>query len=371
MKFLHTADWQIGMRAHHAGARAEAIRQERLRTIGRIVDLANERRVDFMMVAGDQFEDAAPELREIASVVAELRRATMPVFVLPGNHDPATMASPYTSAAWRVLAGSNVTTVWEPAIFEVAGAVLLAAPCDKKYSVQDPTLCFQEMPTPDGMVRVGCAHGTLAIGAIVAQDEGDQRGGYPISLNSASRAGLTYLGLGHWHSYYEHMDSGSLIAYSGTPEPTRFADRDCGTVSIVEIDGPRAAPKVERVRVAGLTWLERRFDILDDESFDGAVSTLRAIPDQKRTVVRAVFRGVLSPDQMERAAVERATFNNDFFAYEDCDELDITPANTDAWLRTMPPGLALEIAQRLVTELSGDKSTIALSALVKLRKALS
>jgi len=35
MKFLHTADWQIGMRAAHVGAAGTRVREERLSGRGR------------------------------------------------------------------------------------------------------------------------------------------------------------------------------------------------------------------------------------------------------------------------------------------------------------------------------------------------
>ena len=368
MRFLHTADWQIGMPARHARTRAQAISAERPRTVKRIVDLANEQRVDFMLVAGDQFEDAAPNLSEIAQVVAALKSAIMPVYVLPGNHDPARGDSPYASPAWRALADSKVVTVLDPTTFEVPGGVLLASPCQKKYSIQDPTTIFQELPSADGAIRIGCAHGTLAIGFAQEFDDGNQRGGYPIALNAASRAGLSYVALGHWHSYFESKDGDALIAYSGTPEPTSFADRDCGTVSIVEINGPRAVPKVERMRVAGLTWHDPSFTIVKDVDFHSAVSELERIPDPERAVIKATFRGFLAPSLVETRAIAQATLLPRFFSYNEVDELAVARENTLDWRSAMPTGLAAEVADRLFTELEGENAAVATRALVMLRE---
>ena len=57
MKYLHTADWQIGMRVSHVGEAGARVREERLAAARRVVEAAREGAADFMLVAGDTFED--------------------------------------------------------------------------------------------------------------------------------------------------------------------------------------------------------------------------------------------------------------------------------------------------------------------------
>ena len=57
MRFVHTADWQIGMKAAHVGKAAEKVRSARLETIRRIQHLARESNAEFVLLAGDTFED--------------------------------------------------------------------------------------------------------------------------------------------------------------------------------------------------------------------------------------------------------------------------------------------------------------------------
>ena len=40
MKFLHTSDWQIGMKAESVGRMAERVREERLEAAKRVVQAA-------------------------------------------------------------------------------------------------------------------------------------------------------------------------------------------------------------------------------------------------------------------------------------------------------------------------------------------
>ncbi|MFA5786293.1 MAG: hypothetical protein WDA71_04790 [Actinomycetota bacterium] len=57
MRFLHTADWQTGMKAAHVGGAAARVRDERLLSAQRAVHLAKDNSAEFVVVAGDTFED--------------------------------------------------------------------------------------------------------------------------------------------------------------------------------------------------------------------------------------------------------------------------------------------------------------------------
>ncbi len=57
MKFIHTADWQIGMKAAHIGTSADRVRNERLEAARRVVKVAEENEAEYIFLAGDTFED--------------------------------------------------------------------------------------------------------------------------------------------------------------------------------------------------------------------------------------------------------------------------------------------------------------------------
>jgi DNA repair exonuclease SbcCD nuclease subunit len=57
VKFLHAADWQIGMKAIHVGAMGQRVRDERLAAARRVMLAAKNASAEFILVAGDTFED--------------------------------------------------------------------------------------------------------------------------------------------------------------------------------------------------------------------------------------------------------------------------------------------------------------------------
>lgn len=84
VKFLHTSDWHVGkaIRGHSRAAEHEAVLSE-------IVAVADRESVDLVIVAGDQFETAAPS-PDAERLVYDtfLRLAEIaPVVALSGNHD--------------------------------------------------------------------------------------------------------------------------------------------------------------------------------------------------------------------------------------------------------------------------------------------
>jgi DNA repair exonuclease SbcCD nuclease subunit len=339
------------MKSLQAGEKAGAVREARRKTVERIIELANARQVDFVLVAGDQFEERTPRTAEIGEVVGALRRATMPVYVLPGNHDPAGLDGPYTGEAWKTLAGTRVVTILEPRAYEVPGGVLLASPCTKKYSTGDPTAWFADSDSPPDAIRVGLAHGELQIPGTTETSEGEQRGSFPIPLDAASRGRLDYLALGHWHSFLRQDEGGATIAYSGTPEQTCFTDRDCGTVSIVTIDGPGARPSIERVRTGSLRWIDTSHEISDEASIDRLAEALRTLEAPERILARVHVKGLCTPAATERLGVLEAELAARFFFIEFERAIEARPQTRDAWLAVFPPGDFQEIAGKLLDQI--------------------
>lgn len=367
MKFLHTADWQIGMKCLSAGERASEARRERLATVDRIVDAANLHAVDFVIVAGDLFDGVTPKPSDVAHVAAALQRFAMPVYVLPGNHDPAGTQGPYESPAWQVLRGSHVVTLTEPNWCAVAGGVLLFAPCVAKYGNEDPTLWFETVASAPGEIRVGLAHGCLALGDIGRTHAGDTRGHFPISPKAASRGRLDYLALGDWHSYFALNDGSAIAAYSGTPEATAFGEPDSGTVSIVTIDAPGSTPRIERVRVGRLRWMRHECAVADDASIAKLNADVMAFERPADTLLRLTVRGLCTPSAAAQLRALEDVFAARFLHFEMLHTYVARPSTREAWLGLVPPGELQQLVSDLLDRIErGDDAAVASRALDKL-----
>ena len=263
-RFIHSADWQLGAVFAQFGTQAERLRAQRLATLRAALDLARARKADAFLIAGDLFEDPLiPDalVEQTLRLFAEFPE--LPVGILPGNHDPAV---PGPAALWsrrHFKDGAlppNVTVFRAPGAHPLGPATLLVSPLRQKNSLHDPSLPLRDLARqqPADRIKIGLTHGALAIPGK------HQPNDFPIDPRAATRAGLDYLGIGHWHNWQVYDDD--RLVMPGTPEPDGFGQANAGHVAFVEIDGPAAPPRVEKVRVGSLRWTEWECDLCDWET---------------------------------------------------------------------------------------------------------
>jgi DNA repair exonuclease SbcCD nuclease subunit len=89
MRFIHTADWQIGKPYRQIAHEQKCfkLQQERLNAIGRIRDAAHIEDAAFVVVAGDLFDSPTPPTTAVLEVLEAIGEMEIPVLVIPGNHD--------------------------------------------------------------------------------------------------------------------------------------------------------------------------------------------------------------------------------------------------------------------------------------------
>lgn len=89
IRIVHTADNHIDLLfKNYPDDVANFLKEERMAALTRIVDVASEKKANFIVVAGDLFESVKSSLRVIKRTVDILARFTgNHVLVLPGNHD--------------------------------------------------------------------------------------------------------------------------------------------------------------------------------------------------------------------------------------------------------------------------------------------
>lgn len=132
MKFIHTADWQIGMKAAHIGTSADRVRNERLEAARRVVKVAEENEAEYIFLAGDTFEDNGVDRVLVQKVVDILGKFSGTVYLIPGNHDPLVPGSVWEHPAWASFTNLHVLEKAEP--IEVHGGILYPCPACEKHS---------------------------------------------------------------------------------------------------------------------------------------------------------------------------------------------------------------------------------------------
>jgi DNA repair exonuclease SbcCD nuclease subunit len=338
MKFLHTADWQIGMRAAQFGEKGERVRASRLESARRVVDLARAEKVDFLLLAGDVFEHNGVERLKIREVARILGAAPCPAYVIPGNHDPLIAGSVWEDKAWSEQ--PNVHILAEPAPVEIPGGLLYPCPVTASDSRDDPTAWIDARTD---LIAVGMAHGSVENGAY-----GDVS--LPIPRNAAEARGLDYLALGHHHSrkLYADPDGRVRMAYSGTHESTSFDETASGNALVVEISRRGAAPQVQVVRTGCLEWISRREAIDHPGRIAELAEEFERLPAPERTLVECTLSGTLFGTE-DGALSRLIEIVEGRFLFGRINVSGLVPDEVGPdWIERLPEGYLREAAQKLL-----------------------
>lgn len=298
VRFLHTSDWQLGMGRYflspEAQARFTGARIDAIRTLSRI---AAESDCAFIVVAGDVFESNHLDRQVAIRALDAMRASTVPIYLLPGNHDPLDASSIYRSPTFLANCPPNVTVLEGPAVEAAPGVDLVPVPWITKRPTSDPLTAAYALESDPARLRIVVGHGSMDY---MPRGEKDPP---PISLAAVEQlltsGAARYVALGDRHSRTAVGSSGR-IHYSGAPEPTDFDETEPGHALVVEL-----VPSGVDVRSVDTgTWrFERRAFQLSDEATIGLVRDwLSSLPQKDRTIVRIRLEGMLTLDG--RAALE-------------------------------------------------------------------
>ncbi|CAD6518183.1 metallophosphoesterase family protein [Paraburkholderia metrosideri] len=249
IRFLHTADWQIGTQfGQFEPDEAAHLAQARFDTVRRIAEEAAARKVDAVLVAGDVFDLQTVSDTVIRRLFGALQAFSGPWIMLPGNHDAALVESVWTRAQRLNCVSPNVRLVLDAGVvlLDECRCALLCAPLTQRITYDDTTGFFDTTDTPAGYHRIGLAHGSVSG---ILQEGIDSSN--PIAPTRALSARLDYLALGDWHGHFR-VDERTW--YAGTHEQDRFRANDPGFMLDVTLSEPGAVPQVEAVRVGQYQW---------------------------------------------------------------------------------------------------------------------
>lgn len=302
-RFLHASDLHLGRRFAnipqppdgHIRGRLMAARQE---AIGRIARAARARQAGHVVLAGDTFDTATPSQVVIRQALAAMGEdPEVQWWLLPGNHDNLADAEPLWEAI-RANAPPNVHPLTEAAPVELApGAVLLPAPVTYRAAGRDLTEALVGMPSPEGALRLGLAHGGVV--------DFTESGGH-VPPDRDRSAGLDYLALGDWHG---RMQVSPRVQYPGTPEQDRFKHGRRGLCLSVALEAPGAAPQVEEVETGVFAWTEADLPLRAGADPEAALAALLPGAGRQDILLRVRASGWAGlPDQqaLRRAAAHVA-----------------------------------------------------------------
>lgn len=251
MRFVASADWQLGMRAHFLDDDARPrFHQARLDAVARIGRLATEREAEFVVVCGDVFEFNTVDTALLSRTFEVIKREfTVPVVWLPGNHDPLSSTSVYTSSYFTAHAPSTIHVLTSSEPYAVVdGVEIVGAPWFSKDPRADlANQAIDGLQPPAGRIRILACHGAVA-SRDPDRDNPDQID--DAALTRAVESGLvTMVVMGDHHS---SLEVHPRIWYAGTPEVTRRTEANPGNALVIDLDAESC--QVEPMHVGRWTF---------------------------------------------------------------------------------------------------------------------
>ena len=297
MRFLHTADWQLGMTRHFLNSEAQprysAARRDAVAGLGAV---AAESGAEFVVVAGDVFEHNQLAPRDVSQSLEAIRAIGVPVYLLPGNHDPLDASSVYTSALFTAERPDNVVVLDRAGAHEVRpGLEIIAAPWRSKKPTTDLLGEVLEGLPADGVTRIVVGHG----GMDLFEPDRDKPSLIRLATVEAAlaRGAVHYVALGDKHSRTK-VGSTGRIWYSGSQEVTNYdhIEPDPGHVLVVDVDeqDPARTVHVEGRRVGRWRFVTLRRSVDNARDVVDLDINLDQLTDKERTVVQIALTGTLT-----------------------------------------------------------------------------
>ena len=369
VRFLQSADWQLGMTRHFLTGEAQArFSAARLDVIEQMGNLAVVEGCQFVVVCGDVFDSNQVERQVLMRAFEKMAAFPQVTFyLLPGNHDPLDASSIYRSQTFTTHQPENVKVLGETSPVEaVPGVELIPAPWTNKYPTIDLVDAVCEGLEATDAVRIIVGHGAADT---MSPNRDDPKLIGLKQLEEKINAGLIhYVALGDRHSTTDVGTTGR-VWYAGAPEPTNYTEINPGNVLVVDLDADNISVEAKHLGTWRFVNSERYLSA--DEDIDALEEWLSTLNNKDRTIVKVSLTGQVSLAQKARLD-SILDHNADLLAaletWERRSDLVVIPDNSDLeylGLSGFAHDALLEL-QKMAE--SGDNALIARDALTLLHR---
>ncbi|MFT6239751.1 MAG: DNA repair exonuclease SbcCD nuclease subunit [Akkermansiaceae bacterium] len=269
--FIHAADLHLdsplrGL-SRHDDAPVSAIRGATRRALENLVDLALEKEVDFVLIAGDLYDG---DLKDFTTALffnrqmLRLKSAGIPVFAISGNHDAASVITKALSPPENV----QFFPVKKPGTFSFPKLpVTIHGQGFANASVQENLAANYPDARPDHF-NIGLLHTSLA-GSSVHDTYA------PCSLADLEKKGYQYWALGHIHQP-EVIREDPWIVYPGNIQGRKVNETGPRGCSLVEVNDALEVTSHTHIPLDVVRWSHLELDIstvADEEKLTSLIST--------------------------------------------------------------------------------------------------
>ncbi len=265
--FLHAADLHLDspLRGLDAGAPAERIRGATRQALTNLVTLAIERRVAFVLLAGDLYDGDWKDWRTGQFLVQQLARLTrekIEVVAISGNHDAEQVLTKKLNLPGMMRANRPETRRLNGVPVAVHGQSF-ATP-----AVSD-NLVLAYPDRVDGLFNIGLLH--------TACGSGEHENYAPCSVADLARRGYDYWALGHVHNR-SVVSQNPWVVFPGNIQGRHVKEEGSKGATLVTVNGGQVA--VEHRALDVLRWLRLEVDVTGAAGQEAVLNRVRLALDE-------------------------------------------------------------------------------------------
>ncbi len=295
VKFIHCADLHLGspFKGISSGnaALGSALAAATFDAFRNIIDLALERKIDFLLIAGDVFDSEDRSLHSRLFFKKQLERLeteNIKCFIVCGNHDPLLSWSQAVELPGNTLifaAGKAQTFIVERAGRD------LAAICGTSFgsSKVKTNLARKFKRERSDIPAIALLHANIECGSHANYA--------PAKLSDLEKSGFDYWALGHVHSFAVLNKACPAVVYPGCPQGTSPRETGEKTCCFVQLQN-HSDPRIEAVVVDEIRYAFKEVNISGIDTFEDLFATVNECCDKiirengkRKTVLRLKLSG--------------------------------------------------------------------------------
>jgi exonuclease SbcD len=241
LRLLHTADVHLESDSFGMGETAQRLRLAVRQNFSEVITIANQGQVDLVLIVGDLFDSGRVSEEVLAFAMGEIARATMPVVMIPGNHDAHDERSIYARTSPGAFP-DNLHLILEPEGRQIDFPELSARIWGRALVEHSPEYrpLLGVPPASPSVWNIAMAHGLFT-------ESNEAVRSSPITAEDIAATEYDYIALGHIHVFSDVSQGSTRAFYCGTPGPL-YSSTETGWVAHITCE-PEQPVRVERLPV--------------------------------------------------------------------------------------------------------------------------
>lgn len=286
IKFLHTGDLHLGLGFRNMNFNAEESRERRLElweTLERMLAYAQEKGMDFFLLAGDLYEDRYFTLGDIKRLRDLLGQAEdLKILIVAGNHDYRHKNSLYNKLDWPANVHIFSSDGLEGKAYKELDTIVYGYSWDR--------VNMGEARIFDGLSLEDDYENKILI---IHGDVYTDSNYLPLKKEALEELGLDYVALGHIH---KPEIFSSKLAYPGCPEPLHFGER--GPRGFIEGRIGKGGTELKFVDFSKRKFLVERLEIDGEMTSQDIVDLFTSLDPVSRgkDYIRVLLQGYMDED---------------------------------------------------------------------------